>query len=66
MPLGGVTALLEYVDDIIVIENDEKEGELVEILWIEVAHSRQGIFVSQQKYIVDLLRRIGKLVCKPA
>ncbi|RCU30907.1 hypothetical protein DVA81_19785, partial [Acinetobacter baumannii] len=33
---------------------------------IEVTRSRQGIFISQQKYVVDLLRETGKLACKPA
>ena len=31
----------------------------------EVAQSKQGIFVSQQKYVLDLLKEIGKLACKP-
>jgi len=30
-------------------------------LGIEVAYSRQGIFVSQRKYIIDLLKETGKL-----
>ena len=33
---------------------------------IEVAWSKRGIFVSQQKYALDLLREIGKIGCKPA
>jgi len=33
---------------------------------IEVAHSKKGIFISQQKYITDLLQEIGKAACKPA
>ncbi|KAK2980438.1 hypothetical protein RJ640_013992 [Escallonia rubra] len=68
----GVTALIVYVDDIIVTENDpdEKEtlckylakefeikdlGKLKYFLGIEVARSKNGIFVSQQKYVLDLL-----------
>jgi len=35
-------------------------------LGIEVAHSRKGIFISQQKYITDLLKETGKTACKPA
>ena len=31
---------------------------------IEVAHSKEGIFISQQKYVVDLLRETGLLGCK--
>ena len=80
---GGVTALLVYVDDIIVIGDDLKEkeelrhclkkefeikelGKLRYFLGIEVAHSKRGIFVSQQKYVLDLLRETGKIGCKPA
>lgn len=79
---GGVTALLVYVDDIIVTGNDEKEklrlkqqlaeefeikelGQLKYFLGIEVAHSKQGIFISQRKYVLDLLKETGKLGCKP-
>lgn len=79
---GGVTALLVYVDDIIVTGDDlvgmeklkdrlVKEFEIKELgklkyfLGIEVAHSQQGIFISQQKYVLDLLKETGKLGCKP-
>ena len=34
-------------------------------LRIEVAWSKKGIFVSQHKYILDLLKETGKLGCKP-
>ncbi|KAK5845013.1 hypothetical protein PVK06_001165 [Gossypium arboreum] len=81
-PLGGVTTLLVYVDDIIVTGDDlegmenlkkclvkefevKELGKLKYFLGIEVAHSREGIFISQQKYIVDLLTETGKLGCKP-
>jgi hypothetical protein len=40
-------------------------GRLKYFLGIEVAHSKRGIFISQQKYIVDLLMETGKLACKP-
>lgn len=36
-------------------------GRLKYFLRIEVAHSKQGIFISQQKYVTDLFREIGKL-----
>ena len=35
-------------------------------LGIEVAHSKEGIFISQQKYVLDLLKETGKLGCKAA
>ncbi|XP_058726625.1 uncharacterized mitochondrial protein AtMg00810-like [Vicia villosa] len=41
-------------------------GKLKYILGIEVAHSKKGIFISQHKYIIDLLKEIGKTTCKPA
>ena len=33
---------------------------------MEVARSKQGIFISQRKYVLDLLRDTGKTGCKPA
>ena len=80
---GGVTALLVYVDDIIVIGNDKEErdglrkclarefeikgpSKLKYFLGIEVTRSQEGIFVSQQKDVLDLLKETGKLACKPA
>ena len=41
-------------------------GRLKYFLGIEVAHSRQGIFISQQKYVTDLLKETSKTACKPA
>jgi len=73
--------LLVYVDDMIIIGDDEIEkqnlrerlvaqfemkdlGKLEYFLGIEVAYSRQGIFISQNKYILDLLKETGMLGCK--
>ena len=39
-------------------------GKLKYFLGIKVAYSRQGIFISQRKYIIDLLKETGKLGCK--
>ena len=41
-------------------------GTLKYFLGIEVAHSKEGIFISQYKYILDLLEETGTLDCKPA
>lgn len=41
-------------------------GKLQYFLGIEIARSKQGIFISQRKYVLDLLRETGKLGCKPA
>lgn len=69
----GVTILVVYMDDIILIENDKKEKVILKkcianefeikeldrlkyFLGIEVAHSNKEIFISQHKYITDLLK----------
>ncbi|XP_071933222.1 uncharacterized protein [Coffea arabica] len=41
-------------------------GLLKYFLGIEVAKSRKGIFLSQRKYVLDLLSETGKLGAKPA
>jgi hypothetical protein len=41
-------------------------GGLKYFLGIEVARSKQGIFLSQRKYILDLLTEVGMLECRPA
>uniref|UniRef100_A0A2N9IGY8 Integrase catalytic domain-containing protein n=1 Tax=Fagus sylvatica TaxID=28930 RepID=A0A2N9IGY8_FAGSY len=81
--LGKVTALIVYVDDMIITGDDAEEisrlqeqlstefemknlGGLKYFLGIEVARSRQGIFLSQRKYVLDLLSEVGLLECKPA
>lgn len=79
-----VTALIVYVDDMIIITSDDKEeisklqeqlsaefemknlGGLKYFLGIEVSRSKQGIILSQRKYVLDLLSEVGLLECKPA
>jgi hypothetical protein len=41
-------------------------GGLKYFLGIEVARSNQGIFLSQRKYVLDVLTEVGMLECKPA
>jgi Reverse transcriptase (RNA-dependent DNA polymerase) len=36
-------------------------GKLKYFLGIEVAHSSKGLFISQRKYVLDLLKETGKL-----
>ena len=79
---GGVTTLIVYVDNIIVIGNDEKEknnlkkhlakefeikylGKLKQFLGIEVARSKQCMFISQQKYVIDRLKETCMMASKP-
>ena len=40
-------------------------GKLKYFLGIEVAYSKRAIFISQHKYVLDLLKETGKLACKP-
>nr|XP_016476212.1 PREDICTED: uncharacterized mitochondrial protein AtMg00810-like [Nicotiana tabacum] len=41
-------------------------GKLQYFLGIEVARSKRGIFISQRKYILDLLKESGMTGCRPA
>lgn len=41
-------------------------GGLKYFLGIKVARSRERIFLSQRKYVLDLLSEVGLLDCKPA
>jgi len=43
----------------------KEQGRLKYFLGVEVAHSRHGIFISQQRYMLDLLFETGKLGCEP-
>ena len=40
-------------------------GELKYFLGIEVARSKNGMFLSQHKYVLDLLTEVRLLECKP-
>ncbi|XP_068318542.1 uncharacterized mitochondrial protein AtMg00810-like [Pyrus communis] len=77
-----VSALIIYVDDMIITGDDSDEivkleknlstefeikslGDLKYFLGVEVARSSRGIFLSQRKYVLDLLKKTGMLRCKP-
>ena len=40
-------------------------GHLKYFLGIEVSRSSEGIFLSQRKYVLDLLQKTGMLGCQP-
>ncbi|RDX81628.1 hypothetical protein CR513_37671, partial [Mucuna pruriens] len=71
-----ITIFIIYVDDMIVIGNDIDEMDKLKTYLafefdmkdhggIEVVRSKQGIFMSQQKYDLDLLNKTGTLGCQP-
>jgi Reverse transcriptase (RNA-dependent DNA polymerase) len=74
------TLVLVYVDDIIITENNHEEinthqlknkfdikdlGVLKYFLGIKIAHSTKGLFISQRKYTLHLLKETCKLASKP-
>lgn len=67
---GQITILLEYVDDIIGDDVEEKrrlQDQLArefEIKSLEVAYSKQGIFPSQRKYSLNLRKETGQIDSK--
>ena len=80
---GKITALIVYVDDMMVTGNDPNERKALQsylssefemkdldhlkyFLGIEVSRSDKGIFLSQRKYVLDLLQENGMSACQPA
>ncbi|CAL5415338.1 unnamed protein product [Camellia sinensis] len=59
--VGGISKLQEYLATEFEMKN---LGGLKYFLGIEVARSKQGIFLSQRKYVLDLLAETGMLDCK--
>ncbi|CAL8157661.1 unnamed protein product [Prunus armeniaca] len=58
---------ISQLQDYLATEFEMKDlGGLQYFLGIEVARSQQGIFLSQRKYVLDLLTDTGMLDCKPA
>ena len=77
----GKIFLIVYVDDIIITGDDKQDiddlrylqnsfrtkdlGKLRYFLGIEVAQSKEGISLSQRKYVLDILEETGLLGSKP-
>ncbi|GAA0155359.1 hypothetical protein LIER_13106 [Lithospermum erythrorhizon] len=54
--VGSIILLVVYVDDIVITGSD---------YIVEVTRSKKGIFLSQRKYVIDLLWETEKLGAKP-
>ncbi|KAE8665979.1 tir-nbs resistance protein [Hibiscus syriacus] len=75
---GKLAIVLVYVDDLIITEAEilqtkenllvrfqmKELGQLKHFLGLEVDRTHEGIFLCQQKYAKDLLKRFGMLECK--
>ncbi|KAK3033910.1 hypothetical protein RJ639_033545 [Escallonia herrerae] len=77
-----LSCVLIYVDDVIVTRTDSAKiswlkyldtkfhikdlSKLKYFLGIEVAHSSDGIALSQRKYVLDILTECGLTGCKPS
>ena len=64
--------VLVYVDDLILIGDDKEQiqqikefGQLNHFFSLEFNQAEEGIFLCQQKYVKDLLKKFGMLECKP-
>ena len=56
-----------YVDDIVRVKEKIKDlGSLRYFFDMEVARSKKGVVVSQNKYILDHLKETRKSGCRPA
>ncbi|XP_014517337.1 uncharacterized protein LOC106774818 [Vigna radiata var. radiata] len=58
---------MKLLEKKLAVEFEMKDlGQLKYFLGIEISRSEQGIFLSQRKYILDILSEIGMLACKLA
>ena len=60
--MAGISSLKSFLHGQFHIKN---LGMLKYLLGVEVIRSKHGIFLSQRKYVLDLLFEIGKLGVKP-
>ena len=60
--MGGISSLKSFLH----VQFHTKDlGMLKYFLGVEVMRSKRGIFLSQRKYVLDLLSEKGKLAAKP-
>ncbi|KAE8731219.1 Detected protein of unknown function [Hibiscus syriacus] len=63
---GDNTVELESLKNFLSNQFEVKDiGQLKYFLGMEVARSSKGIIISQRKYVIDILKEIGLLGCKP-
>ena len=63
---GDNVAKIEYVKNLLKQEFDMKVlGELCYFLGIEIVHTKEGIWVSQRQYALDMLSKYGMVDYKP-
>ena len=63
---GNDQAKIDILKGCLIREFEIKDlGRLKYFIGLEVAHSCQVIFISQQNYVLDLLSETDKLGCKP-
>ena len=60
--MAGISSLKSFLQDQFHIKD---LGMLKYFLGVEVMRSKHGIFLSQRKYMLDLLSKTGKLATKP-
>ena len=68
---GKLPIVLVYVDDLILIGDDKEQiqqikefGQLNHFFSLEFNQAEEGIFLCQQKYVKDLLKKFEMLECK--
>lgn len=65
--IGNSTVEMNKLKEVLAKEFEIRDlGNLKYFLGMEVARTRKGIYVSQRKHVLDLLKETGMMGCKPA
>jgi Reverse transcriptase (RNA-dependent DNA polymerase) len=65
--IGNDIVEMKRIKSSLAIEFEMKDLGPLRYFWgIEVANAPNGVFVSQQKYVLKLLHETGMLGCRPA